>query len=291
MYASHLWDKSFKSGDKILYEQAREVVTRKKGEDGKTKTDLIRDFVDFKGDKWKYLLAHPKTRMALCTSGDAQWNGLGPIIQSINTTVNNLIIDNGGTVYTGQIINFAPGSCVLMSSYPNALSFPLQFKVSFTNTNQFSNFNIGFLTNAYNAGTQSVGLNYNGYGASIYPSNETGFALTLNSSGNQVILQSVAVNQVALFQPGSANVITTPIPGIPVVQNGTNYLNIRIPGTGNQIGWNTSGSSWTYYSVPQLNLRSLKLSLVTCALSSIIFGAGSQLFQISEVTGSLANAP
>lgn len=296
MNASHLWDKSFNNKNKILYEEARNVVTHRKNKKGKTKTELIRDFVDFRGDKWKYLQDHPSTRMALCTSGTNIYNELRSISNSIlnplwftNTSSNISIVNNPLVAGNGTVL-FA-------TSYPNVVTFPLEFQIAFfANLIFYSTANIMFTNTVYPTNTSATSVNYtpgSGTAYNAFPigitNTETGFSITLNAAGNGLNVTSVTSGQATTFNYTGTNINVTPLAGLSFPQASFNLVSFRIPQTGTQVGWSTNQTSWTYQTVPTMNLKNLYATVAILATASTNI-AGVGVCQIYNTPGALVNS-
>lgn len=291
MYSAPIWQKENNNNNRILYEEARSVVSRKKDENGKTKTDLIRDFIDFKGDKWKYLINHPKTRMALCTSGDVVFNTINLTDYSYFSYPYSISVANGYIKNTSSITLPNGANAGFYVQTFQVVKFPVQFGISMlpNGGGSVSTYNFAFTSYPYTAnmylGYQPL-VNNNPFGA---PAGEKGFSIcTTNITPSNMYYASVGrgnsgnlTSQTQTPIPGwNANILTTP----------TIYF--RFFQTGDKIGWSTNGTSWTYWNPPvTYNTDSLYFMMATSNTSgTVTFNPNTVLYSVFNVAGALTNA-
>lgn len=293
MYTGPIWSKEINHNNKILYDEARSVVMRRKDEEGKTKTDLIREFMDFKGDKWKYLINHPRTRMALCTSGDAQWNTMNSNnmgFSSLSAITNNGYVTNANT---WTVIN----TMAIMVSSTNAVKLPLQFGIACwlsMNGTMVHNFCFSNLPiSPYVGSTNPVTISGNPFNMS----GANGFSIRIKTNG----ATSTSYSGMTYASTGTTysasnnigNMTETDIPGLVPLFNSNGPVYFRLFTSGDKIGWSTNGTSWTYWNTPVPYLtQNLYFNVAVSQLnSSAVILPGATWFGFRDVSGALLNAP
>ena len=180
MYTARIWQKQINNNNKILYEDIKALIKGKKDEQGKTKTDLIREYCEYKGDRWKYLINHPKTRMALCTSGDAIWNKLNSVNFSF-TAFNNTVINQSGYLTNGSMFSIPNNYADFYVRTVQSVRFPIQFSAQMPSSSGIvSGYNFGFISSQIYLGSNPL-LNNNPFNFS----NDQGFCLYSNTISTQ----------------------------------------------------------------------------------------------------------
>lgn len=298
MYKSHLWQKEYEDSRKNLFNEQLSVARKENDENDKTKTDLIREFCDYKGDKWKYLSTHPRTRMALCTSGDATWNSVDnttPFVSALFGQTLNPLRFASVTTLNANSANF------LSSVQPIAL--PLQFGITIVGSGgNYSIFhNIAFTTYPYgtilnnpNVGSGIFGANGNpfsvnaGYGFSLR-------VLTTGTSGCTYSQWGYA--STGLSVGAIAAQTETAIPGfsasVNAYLNGATVFYFRLYASGDKIGFSQNGTSWTYWTPPTPYYTKGLYLVLGCSqiVSSATFFTSSMAYSLFNVPGTLANLP
>lgn len=293
MLTNNKWQQEHNKKNKKLYDSTRNLIAKRKNEQGKTKTDLIRDFIDYKGDKWKYLIDNPLTRIALSLSSKVQWNTITTKTTPFQSGTFTLVpyTFNDGIMNSNSVsVTFSAGYFI---QTVNTVKFPLEFGIltSGSGGNLTNLWNIGFSSRSQYGGVTvptTAGINNNpftNYGG------DTGFSLNVTSgTWNAMNYYSVGIGNTGAIGQQSANVI----PGLtPNFLAGATYVYFRFYPNGDKIGWSTNGTSWTYYTVP-IGYNTLNLYLTLSVLqtnSATTITPNSVIYTIFSAPPALSNLP
>lgn len=299
MLTNNKWQQEHSKKNKKIYESSKKLIAKRKDEKGKTKTELIKEFIDYDGDKWKYLMDHPLTRMALAVSGEPIFESLLNLNVSMLSYSSPIVLGNnnpGSFAFTAPLV-VPQGSAHIMYSN-QAILFPIQFGIrTLGNGSNYAILsNIAFSTLIYSSFSglpTTLGTNGN-------PFNLTG--------ANGFSIRIPTVNQTSTTFSGmtyastgatSANIASlseTLIPGLASAANF--FLNpsatvyFRFYSSGNKIGWSTDGLTWTYWTPPTpYPTRGLYLNLALSAINvnqSFAYNPG---YFLLNVPGTLVNQP
>lgn len=298
------WQQEYSKKNKKIYESSRKLIAKRKDEKGKTKTELIKEFIDYEGDKWKYLMDHPLTRMALAVSGEPVFENITGQNLTMLCAANPLqksFFDLDSWQFQGGFTTNA-GYGLIMSS-TQAITFPVQFAINFIVLGGSYTIaaNIGFSTIQYgnasippNSNTVALGSNGNPFNAN----GANGFSIRV-ATNNQVSTTFSGMVYASTGITSTANIASlseTPIPGLATAPNfflnQSNIIFFRFYSSGTKIGWSTDGLAWTYWNVPVPYVsRGLFLNLALSQLSSTLNYPGSPGYVLFKVPGTLVNAP
>lgn len=287
-----IWDKTSTSYNQNFMQGVKKV---NKKENFKTKTAILRDFMDYKGDKWQYLIDHPEARAAISTSGS------GPIVSNLATMAlatynpgNDYI--PGGTANLPNIyftattnITGTTNTCLPFWSLSSPISFPFQFgfrPLYFNNLNGFALvFESGILISSnYTVnpkGTPSpYGVQSTGRPIITNVSTYNGFTIIFRNDGNIEFQGAAGV----AFNAGTLGPFVgtfNPSSNAPVY--------IRIQKTLIQVSTNgnTWGLSYNANFGASFNYASYYMAAVLGLYSGINFSSGNNIAQIIPVTAAL----
>jgi hypothetical protein len=243
--------------------------------------------MDYKGDKWKYLIDHPETRACFATSGQTIYNELYTNAQIYNNTY-FMGTQPGPTWSSG---NTGVGGNNYYAYYwgdplSSTLTFPLEFGVTIIgspSTALFQTFYLGFLkqTSAYSV---SSGVNTGSLGNLFNANNETGFSIQQATGGSPISIYNGWGGTQNLSTSTPQNLFTTN-------WTLTTTYYFRIPISGTKIGYSIDGVTWVYVTLNSpLNLNGLAFKAGIQNNTGNNLSAGTNLVSILKTPVALANA-